>query len=219
MLENIYTTKMSANKKQLQDRFTKMRSSSGKISKMMSVVMALLVAVTFVCATVVMASVVNETPEQFRIEVKKGNTAIEYTNYYREIPTAFSSQGLRWPCEGEIPIYGKFGKRTHPITGEVKEHNGIDIIAPEGTDVRSAIYGTVTDTGYNAEKGYFIVIEKDNIKTVYTSLTKDIEVKKGDKVERGQTIGKVGKTGTSTGAHLHFEVLVDGEYLNPELIG
>ncbi len=65
MLENIYTTKMSANKKQLQNRFTKIRSSSGRISKMMSFIMAIFVAVTFVCATVVMAAVVNEEEKFF----------------------------------------------------------------------------------------------------------------------------------------------------------
>ena len=65
MLENIYTTKMSANKKQLQNRFTKIRSSSGRISKMMSFIMAIFVAVTMLCATVVMAAVVNEEEKFF----------------------------------------------------------------------------------------------------------------------------------------------------------
>lgn len=80
MLENIYTTKMSANKKQLQNRFTKIRSVNSKISKMMSLAMAVLVAVTMLCATVVLASVVNEAPEQFKIEVKHGNTVIQLDN-------------------------------------------------------------------------------------------------------------------------------------------
>ena len=68
MLENIYTTKMSANKKQLQNRFTKIRSSSGRISKMMSFIMAIFVAVTMLCATVVMAAVVNEEEKFFITE-------------------------------------------------------------------------------------------------------------------------------------------------------
>ena len=80
MLENIYTTKMSVNKKQIQNRFTKIRSANSKISKMMSLVMAILVAVTMLCATVVLASVVNEAPEQFKIEVKHGNTVLQLDN-------------------------------------------------------------------------------------------------------------------------------------------
>ena len=129
---------------------------------------------------------------------------------------AFLSQHLCWPCDGDIS--NPFGEKKNPATNEVIKHNGIDIVAPEGTDVKSAIYGTVTDAGYNAEKGNFIIIERDNIKTVYAGLKKDFSVKKGDEVLRGKNIGKVGKTGMSTGAHLHFEVIINGEYFNPELI-
>ena len=80
MLERLYTTKMSANKKQIQNRFTKIRSANSKISKMMSLVMAIFVAVTMLCATVVLASVVNEAPEQFKIEVKHGDKILQLDN-------------------------------------------------------------------------------------------------------------------------------------------
>ena len=123
-------------------------------------------------------------------------------------------------CEGRHEDLAAYlGKRVHPVTQAVMKHNGIDIKAPEGTDVKSAIYGTVTETGYHAERGYFVIIERDNIQTVYASLTEDIQVEKGDEVVRGQNIGKVGNTGKSTGAHLHFEVLLSGEYFDPERIG
>ena len=65
MLENIYTTKMSAERKQLQNRFTKIRSRSGKLSKIAASIMAVVIAITFVCATVVMAAVVNEEEKFF----------------------------------------------------------------------------------------------------------------------------------------------------------
>ena len=133
-----------------------------------------------------------------------------------ETPTAFISQGFVWPCEGEISY--RFGERENPATKEKIKHNGTDIAAVEGADVNSAITGMVTETGYNAERGYFIIIERDNIQTVYSGLTQDIQVNDGDEVLRGQIIGKVGKTGKSTGAHLHFEVLINGEYYDPELI-
>ena len=80
MLENIYTTKMSANKKQLQNRFSKIRSSSGRISKMMSFIMAIFIAVTMLCATVVMAMVDEQTSEQYIIEVKKEETVLDFHN-------------------------------------------------------------------------------------------------------------------------------------------
>ncbi len=345
MLENIYTTKMSANKKQLQNRFTKIRSKTGRISKMMSFVMAIFVAVTFVCATVVMAALnsegetkepitlysrgeiitlenkpfiqdnmtyfpLRETFEKLGVFNIKGNelvwdngtisisvtenekkepvsyiikinsdtidishnkntrlsilneakpivglkltmpeetplligdkTYVPYT-YLKymlnsglgltnknevfdfmftingETPSAFLSQHLCWPCDGDIS--NPFGEKKNPATNEVIKHNGIDIVAPEGTDVISAIYGTVAKTGYNAERGYYIIIERDNIQTVYSGLMQEMSVTKGDEVMRGQSIGKVGMTGTSTGTHLHFEVLINGEYYNPELIG
>ncbi|MBQ8588464.1 MAG: M23 family metallopeptidase, partial [Clostridia bacterium] len=117
------------------------------------------------------------------------------------------------PVEGEVSM--NFGKREHPITKEVKEHNGIDIKAPEGTDVVSSITGTVTDVGYDSEKGNYIVVENGNIKTLYAQLA-TTSVNKGDKITAKQSIGSVGKTGNATGAHLHFEVMVDGEYVDPQ---
>ena len=117
------------------------------------------------------------------------------------------------PVEGEVSL--NFGKREHPITKEIHEHNGIDIKAPEGTDVVTSITGTVTDVGFDSEKGNYIVVENGNVKTLYAQLA-STSVKKGDKVTAKQSIGTVGKTGTATGAHLHFEVMVDGEYVDPD---
>ena len=116
------------------------------------------------------------------------------------------------PVDGEVSM--NFGKREHPITKEVKEHNGIDIKAPEGTDVVTSITGKVTDVGYDSEKGNYIVVENGNVKTLYAQLA-STSVKKGDEVTAKQSIGTVGKTGNATGAHLHFEVMVDGKYVDP----
>ena len=116
------------------------------------------------------------------------------------------------PVEGEIAA--AFGRREHPITKEVREHNGIDIKAQEGSVVVSSIAGTVTDVGFDKEKGNYIVVEKGNVKTVYAQLA-TTNVNKGDTITVKQFIGTVGKTGTATGAHLHFEVIVDGEYIDP----
>ncbi len=119
------------------------------------------------------------------------------------------------PCEGEISQ--EFEIRNHPITGEKIAHQGIDIKADEGTVVASSISGNVKDVGFNSEKGNYIIVEQGNVSTVYTHL-KTSNVKIGDTVSAGDKIGEVGNSGMSTGAHLHFEVIVDGEYQNPELL-
>jgi len=74
MLENIYTTKMSANKKQLQNRFTKIRSTNTPIHKIMAILLTVAVIITMLCANVVMAMVDEKTSEQYVIEVKKAET-------------------------------------------------------------------------------------------------------------------------------------------------
>lgn len=126
---------------------------------------------------------------------------------------AFVSGSVFLPVSGDIS--SAFGKTQNPFTGETVINNGIDISATEGTDVHSTIYGTVTETGFDNEKGYYVVIEKGNVKTEYSHLLSDISVKKGDKVTKNQIIGKVGNTGVSTGAHLHFEISINGDYVDP----
>ena len=122
-----------------------------------------------------------------------------------------------WPCESTT-ISNSFGKRVHPITGEEHIHNGIDIIAPENSPVVSAIRGEVTDTGFDNKFGNYIIIENDNGVKVYYGHLSAVEVEKGDKVEGNAVVGKVGKTGTATGANLHFEIQINEEYKDPEQI-
>ena len=152
---------------------------------------------------------ISENGENTGLDEKKTkkNTYKEKTNIKKNIVS------IVMPCDGTIS--NGFGKRVHPITNETREHNGIDIKAPEGTDVVSSISGTVTDVGYDAEKGNYIVVEHDNLKTTYSQLSAT-NVKKGDNINANQTIGAVGSTGNATGAHLHFEVMVDGEYVDPK---
>ncbi len=133
-----------------------------------------------------------------------------------ENPVAYITPSLTWPSESET-ISNSFGKRVHPITGEEKIHNGIDISAPENSPVLSVTYGEVIDTGYDKVFGNYIIIENDNGAKAYYGHLSAVEVAKGDKVNQRAVIGKVGKTGTATGANLHFEIQINGEYYNPEL--
>ncbi len=109
-----------------------------------------------------------------------------------------------------------FGSREDPFTGEHSFHSGLDIAAREGTDVVAPASGVVILAGEHAAYGNCIVVDhmRGGITTLYGHLS-SILVKPGDKVERGQHIGKIGTTGRSTGPHLHYEVRINGVPVNP----
>ena len=121
---------------------------------------------------------------------------------------------LIWPVPGHRRISSGFGIRQHPVFGVMRQHNGIDIPAPHGVNVVAADRGTVITSTYNSSFGNFIVISHGNMNTLYAHLsTRSVRV--GDVVQRGQVIGRIGSTGISTGPHLHFEVHVNGQRVNP----
>lgn len=118
--------------------------------------------------------------------------------------------------EGTFVMSSPFGYRFHPITGEYKLHEGTDFQAPEGTPIHAVDDGTVTFAGYDGGAGYKTVIQHVDtdgsmVETwYYHQLAGSQLVAVGDKVTAGQTIGAVGTTGNSTGAHLHLEVHPNG---------
>ena len=115
----------------------------------------------------------------------------------------------------EARISSEFGMRDHPISGKRKMHNGIDIAVGTGTDVVSARKGVVEFAGSRGGYGNRVVIDHgDGMKTTYSHLS-EIGVKEGDTVNAGTLIAKSGDTGGVTGPHLHFEVEVNGSYVNP----
>lgn len=103
-------------------------------------------------------------------------------------------------------ISSLFGDRVHPITGQVRFHQGTDLAAPEGTPVVAAFSGTVEIAGWAGGYGLMVSITHgDTHETRYAHLS-EVLVKSGQKVKQGTVIGLVGSTGMSTGAHLHFEI-------------
>ena len=129
---------------------------------------------------------------------------------------------FRWPTYNTY-ITSYFGYRTHPVYGTTKFHSGIDIGAGYGDTIMAACSGTViyvTEPYEGCNKGgtgygnYCIIDHGNGYSTLYGH-ARDIYVSEGQWVEAGQSIGEVGSTGTSTGAHLHFEVRVWGETQNP----
>ena len=112
-----------------------------------------------------------------------------------------------------------YGYRVHPISGEKNYHTGVDIGMSQGTEILAGHDGTVTLAGEAGGYGLCVAIEGEAYEG-HTLTTKyghcsQILVSVGQEVKAGDVIAKVGSTGNSTGPHLHLEVLVDGQYLNP----
>jgi len=108
-----------------------------------------------------------------------------------------------------------FGRRRDPFTGRHAFHRGLDISARRGTPVIAPGHGIVVFAGRNGGLGKVVKVSHGfGYTTVYGHLD-EIDVEPGDEVERGDTIGLLGNTGRSTGPHLHYEVHVDGQAVNP----
>lgn len=112
-----------------------------------------------------------------------------------------------------------YGYRVHPISGEKNYHTGVDIGMPKGTEILAGHDGTVTLAGNAGGYGLCVAIEGEayeghSLTTKYGHCSQ-ILVSAGQEVKAGDVIAKVGSTGNSTGPHLHLEVLVDGQYMNP----
>lgn len=122
---------------------------------------------------------------------------------------------FNWPFSLSI-VTSEYGMRTHPVTGENKMHYGIDFGAPAGSNIPAASSGTVAAAGYDAGRGNYVVLSHPNsVETHYFHMIASPAVSAGQSVTKGQTLGQVGSTGMSSGAHLHFEVHVNGSAINP----
>jgi len=118
-----------------------------------------------------------------------------------------------WPVVG--PITSPFGMRVDPITHQYALHSGVDIGVPEGTPIHAAAAGQVIVAQYITGYGYTIIIDDgNNVANLYAHQER-FAVSAGEKVAQGQVIGYVGMTGWATGPHLHFEVRINGNPVNP----
>lgn len=119
------------------------------------------------------------------------------------------------PCN-YTRISDVFGERIHPITGEVRVHEGVDFAAAEGTDIWAVADGVVYETGFSMEHGNYVVLRHINGDMTYYCHCQGVIAKKDDKVKRGDKIATVGSSGRSTGPHLHFALSRSGWFVNPE---
>ncbi len=120
-----------------------------------------------------------------------------------------------WPVPGYSKITSNFGMRTHPITGIYKLHTGVDIGAPLGATFIAANDGIVVKAEYNIAYGNMVIVDHGGgISTLYAHGS-EILTSVGQTVTKGTPVLNVGSTGYSTGPHAHFEIRVNGEYVNP----
>jgi murein DD-endopeptidase MepM/ murein hydrolase activator NlpD len=132
-------------------------------------------------------------------------------------PMATSSPALDAGIDASR-LSSNYGWRSDPFTGAAKYHRGIDLRAAYGQGVPSAADGTVVEAGENGAYGLTLVVEHgDGLRTRYAHLSA-ADVAVGDRVLQGQEIGRVGQSGRATGPHLHFEVIRDGQRIDPTTV-
>lgn len=128
---------------------------------------------------------------------------------------SYTGGRLGWPTIGAYSVSSRYGYRNFGDGW----HGGIDIVRPGGSSgctVVAAESGTVTFAGWYGSGGYTVIINHGGgLSTMYCHMQPGLKVRTGQRVSRGQAIGKIGATGYVTGAHLHFEVKVNGNNVNP----
>ncbi|MET7761879.1 peptidoglycan DD-metalloendopeptidase family protein [Streptomyces sp. NPDC005393] len=130
-----------------------------------------------------------------------------------------AGQKMAMPVSGNPPVTSPYGMRVHPVTKVYKLHTGIDFGAKMNAPMLAALNGKVTFAGWSTGYGNRVVIshgtmDGKQVSTTYNHMSA-ISVHVGQEVRTGTQVGAVGSTGYSTGAHCHFEVQVNGKYVNP----
>jgi len=146
--------------------------------------------------------------------LKKNSKSLKTFNYVDDREVSITTK-IHMPLKNGIAVTSPFGTRTHPIFGMHKMHNGADIKAYY-EKVYAVMDGVVTDSGWDSKGGgnYIKIKHANSVVTSYLHLS-EIYYKVGEIVKAGFIIAKSGNSGHSTGAHLHFSVSENGEYINP----
>jgi len=153
-----------------------------------------------------------ETKKYYRFQTPDDSVV----DYYDETGKSAKKFLVRKPVNNAIMRSG-FGSRRHPILGYVKMHTGVDWATPYGTPIFASGNGVVEVAGWEGGYGKYVKLKHNNgYETAYghmSAFAKGLEV--GKRVRQGQVIGFVGSTGQSTGAHVHYEILVNGRFVDP----
>ncbi|HCJ65740.1 MAG TPA: hypothetical protein DHV62_00025, partial [Elusimicrobia bacterium] len=149
-----------------------------------------------------------------RIIKERMESLREITEYVQEQRSIYRATPNIWPVEGRITSF--YGSRAHPwAEGERDFHPGLDIAAEYGTPVRATASGIVKLAHWEGGYGKLVVIDHGHDFITLYAHNSRLAVTQGDRVKRGQVIAYIGATGATTGAHLHYEVRIDGNAANP----
>ncbi|MEM9473831.1 MAG: M23 family metallopeptidase [Pseudomonadota bacterium] len=155
------------------------------------------------------------TDEMPDAEMERANAILERLDALNLYRIAVEKTPFSEPVRGTYRYTSGFGPRRDPINGERRMHNGTDFAARHGAPIYATADGTVIKAGWATGYGRIVTIRHDfGIETRYAHLSR-IRVSVGDRVSRGDQIGDMGNSGRSTGTHLHYEVRIDGEPVNP----
>jgi murein DD-endopeptidase MepM/ murein hydrolase activator NlpD len=129
--------------------------------------------------------------------------------------TGSASIPMLVPVTSNRSMSSNFGARVHPILGGLRMHKGVDLPAPTGTPIHATADGVIGRADWFSGYGLYVQIEHGaNLETRYGHMSR-IAVAEGQHVHKGDVIGYVGSTGLATGPHLHYEVRIGGEAVNP----
>ena len=163
------------------------------------------------------------------------NSNSSFETQYSNSLIFYGSKNFAWPIPGYTTISSYFGKREAPTSGASTYHTGVDIPAPEGTNLIATCNGTITFTGFLGGGGYTITLSTDDgLKITYCHVSPNYIVSEGDLITQGQIIGYVGPkyvygvsgniysdsngkptNGATTGCHLHIGFRLNDSYINP----
>jgi murein DD-endopeptidase MepM/ murein hydrolase activator NlpD len=151
--------------------------------------------------------------ENLESELKSILSQVNNSNHSEDKDIPQSSTFLR-PVPGKITSI--FGPRVHPVHGTQGFHKGIDYGSPSGTPIKASKAGTVVLARYSTSYGNYVIVNHGNgVQTLYAHAS-SLNCSVGQQVQQGQVIAYVGSTGWSTGAHLHFEIRINEEAVNPQ---
>lgn len=154
--------------------------------------------------------------EEKRRNQAKQKSGTKSSNNSSSGKTYSATGSFTWPTPSCHYITSSFSpRRKNPVTGIWKRHTGTDIGASYGTSIVAADSGYVTLAGWNSGYGYCVIINHGNGRATLYGHMSSYSVSAGQSVQKGQHIGNVGSTGNSTGPHLHFEILINGQPVDP----